>query len=176
MTAWRRLLAWDEATLMRVVRWQRPLSIRLLRTITHLGDGSVWTFVGVVLFAIGTPETNALALRLLASAGVAALMAQVVKRLSKRRRPNAGIAGFTSLVQNPDAFSFPSGHTAAAVAAAIAWAGEGSFLGMLAAGLAGVVGFSRVALGAHYPLDVMVGVVIGLSCGVLARVVVPFVL
>jgi undecaprenyl-diphosphatase len=172
MTAWRRLLALDEQVLLRVVRWQRPLTIRFLRAITHLGDAPVWVFVGLVLAAAGSPDTKALALRLGASAGLAALVAQVVKRLSRRRRPNAGIAGFEALVQNPDAFSFPSGHTAAAVATAIAWAGEGAGLGTLAAGFAGLVGFSRVALGAHYPLDVMVGALIGLTCGTIARLIV----
>ncbi len=172
MRAWRRLLAWDERALLQVVRWQRPSSVRLLRTLTHLGDTPVWVFVGLTLAAAGTAETKLLALRLGASAGLAAVLAQVVKRLSRRRRPNAGIVGFEALVQNPDAFSFPSGHTAAAVAAAIAWAGEGTGLGALAAGFAGLVGCSRVALGAHYPLDVMAGAVLGLCCGALARALV----
>ncbi|MCA2980698.1 MAG: phosphatase PAP2 family protein [Myxococcaceae bacterium] len=172
MTAWRRLLAWDERVLVRVVRWQRPASVRLLRTLTHLGDTPVWLFVGLTLAAAGTAGTKLLALRLGASAGLAALLAQAVKRLSRRRRPNAGIVGFVALVQNPDAFSFPSGHTAAAVAAAIAWAGEGTGLGALAAGFAGLIGCSRVALGAHYPLDVMAGALLGLGCGALARVLV----
>lgn len=169
MTTWRRLLAWDEAMLLKVVRAQRPFSVRFLRSITSLGDAKVWVFVGLVLTAIGSEETKALALRLAGSAGLAALVAQVIKRLSRRRRPNAGIAGFEALVANPDAFSFPSGHTAAAVATAIAWAGEGSFLGAFAAGFAAMVGFSRVALGAHYPLDVAVGALLGLLCGAVIR-------
>lgn len=171
MLGWRRLLAWDEASLIRIVRWQRPLSVRLFRAITHLGDAQTWVFVGLVLTAVGSAETRALAVRLGVGAGLAAMVAQVIKRLSRRRRPSAGIVGFTALVANPDAFSFPSGHTAAAVATAIGWAGEGQWLGALAAGFAALVGGSRVALGAHYPLDVVAGALVGMACGAAARAI-----
>lgn len=165
------MLAWDEALLVRISRLQRPLMTRALRGVTHLGDAQSLSFLGLVLLAAGTAQTRHLGLTLLLSAGGAAILAQLVKRVSKRRRPNAGIVGFTALVQNPDAFSFPSGHTAASVALAVAWAGEGSGLGLLASAFAAMVGFSRVYLGVHYPLDVMAGALIGLSAGALARLV-----
>ncbi len=166
-----RVLAWDEAVLVAVSRLQRPLVTRAMRGVTHLGDGQTLTFVGLVLLLAGGAPTRHLAWLLLLGSGGAALLAQAVKRLSKRRRPNAGINGFTALVQNPDAFSFPSGHTAAAVALAVAWAGEGSGLGLLVSAFAGLVGFSRVYLGVHYPLDVMAGAVLGLLAGGMARLV-----
>jgi len=165
----RRLLAWDEALLVSVSRLQRPSMTRAMRAVTHLGDSQSLTFVGLVLLLAGTGHTRHLAWMLLLGAGGAALLAQVIKRLSKRRRPNVGIHGFTALVQNPDAFSFPSGHTAASVALAVAWAGEGSGLGLLASAFATLVGFSRVYLGVHYPLDVMAGMTLGLTAGALAR-------
>lgn len=157
--------------LLRVHRWHRPLLTRALRAVTHLGDAQSLTFVGLVLLAAGTQLTRHLAWMLLLGAGGAAVLAQAVKRVSRRRRPNVGITGFNALVANPDAFSFPSGHTAASVALAVAWAGEGSGLGLLAASFAGLVGFSRVYLGAHYPLDVMAGAALGLFAGTLARLV-----
>lgn len=166
----RRLLKWDEALLVSVTRLQRPLMTRALRGVTHLGDAQSLTFLGLVLLLAGN-ESRRLGVLLLFASGGAALFAQLVKRLSKRRRPNVGILGFEALVQNPDAFSFPSGHTAASVALAVAWAGEGSGLGVLASAFAGLVGFSRVYLGVHYPLDVMAGALIGLSAGALARVI-----
>lgn len=167
----RRVLAWDEALLVAVSRLQRPLMTRALRGVTHLGDAQSLTFMGLVLLLVGTAYTRHLGLMLMMGSGFAALLAQVVKRLSKRRRPNAGILGFTALVQNPDAFSFPSGHTAASVALAVAWAGEGSGLGLLASAFAALVGFSRVYLGVHYPLDVMAGATLGLIAGGVARLV-----
>lgn len=165
----RRILALDEALLLWVHRRQRPLLTRLLRHITHLGDARSWIFLALILLSVGMEETSRLGWQVGLGAGTAAVLAQVVKRLSGRRRPSDRIAGFEALVANPDAFSFPSGHTAAAVAMAVAWAGEGSGLGPLTMGFAATVGFSRVYLGAHYPLDVAVGALLGLVGGVLAR-------
>jgi undecaprenyl-diphosphatase len=167
----RRLLAWDESMLVAVSRWHRPLMTRAMRGVTHLGDGQSLTFLGLVLLLAGTPQTRQLGWMLAMSTGLATLFAQAIKRFTKRRRPNVGIQGFTALVHNPDAFSFPSGHTAAAVALAVAWAGEGSGLGLLASAFALLVGFSRVYLGVHYPLDVMAGATLGLAAGAIARIV-----
>lgn len=167
----RRVLAWDEALLVAVSRLHRPLMTKAMRGVTHLGDFQSLSFVGLVLLLAGAAQTKHLAWMLLVGTGGAALLAQIVKRLSKRRRPNAGILGFTALVQNPDAFSFPSGHTAASVALAVAWAGEGSGLGLLSSAFAVLVGFSRVYLGVHYPLDVMAGAILGLTAGGLARLI-----
>lgn len=169
METLRRLLAWDEKLLLAVHRWQRPRWTRAMRAVTHLGDAQSLSFVGLVLLLSGTDAGRHLAWMLLLGSGGAALLAQVIKRLSRRRRPNTGIRGFEALVQNPDAFSFPSGHTAATVGLAVAWAGEGTGLGLLASLFAGLVGVSRVSLGVHYPLDVMAGATLGLVAGGLAQ-------
>lgn len=163
-----RVLALDEALLVAARRLHRPVLTRLLRGVTHLGDGLSLTFLGLVLLCAGD-ATYHLGVLLGVSTGAAALIAQFVKRVSRRRRPSVHIQGFTALVQSPDAFSFPSGHTAAAIALAVAWAGQGHGLGGLMAGVATLIAFSRVYLGVHYPLDVMAGALIGLLSGALAR-------
>ena len=103
------------------------------------------------------------------------------RRLQTDPGPTAGVdridrmGGFAALIEIPDAFSFPSGHTAAAFAIAVALAGEGHGLGPLTLSLAGGIGLSRVYLGAHYPLDVAAGVGLGALCGLAARLLIALV-
>lgn len=163
----RLVLAFDEAILLGMRRWRPAAMTVLMKLFTRLGDALSWVFAALVLIATGGGAAR-IGLKLGLAAALAALVSQVLKRLWRRARPTAGIAGFTALAENPDAFSFPSGHSAAAFAVAMAMAGLVPG-GPAFAALACAVGLSRVYLGAHYPLDVAVGACIGLLCGGAAR-------
>ncbi len=166
-----RLLKWDEATLLAARRWRTPRRTLAARTLTRLGDASSWVVVGLAFLATSTATGTRLGLRLGAGAGLATLLSQALKRTLARARPDLAIDGFTPLAANPDRFSFPSGHTAAAFAVAAAFAGAPSGLGPLALALALGIGASRVYLGAHYPLDVAAGALLGTLAGLVARLV-----
>ncbi|WP_328649159.1 phosphatase PAP2 family protein [Amycolatopsis sp. NBC_00348] len=58
-------------------------------------------------------------------------------------------------------YSFPSNHVTLAVAAAVALLFAARRTGLVALGLALLVAFSRMYLGAHYPHDVFAGAVLG---------------
>ncbi|MGW0838942.1 phosphatase PAP2 family protein [Streptomyces sp. NPDC002787] len=106
-----------------------------------------------------------------AAAGVAAMtVAQlasnaVCKQLADRRRPPKEWFPHGEVDDRPDSSSFPSGHTAAAVAFTAAVAPSWPSAGVLCAIPAALVAVERVQSGAHYPSDVAAGAVIGRLAG-----------
>jgi len=82
-----------------------------------------------------------------------------------RPRPSNAL-DCAALVVEPDRFSFPSGHSAAAMAVAFGYAMAFPSLTAPLVSIAFLVGASRVFLGVHYPGDVLVGQLIAVLTGV----------
>ena len=106
--------------------------------------------------------------------GLPSVFTTIVKRIIGRGRPvhfdDVGILGFHANLSDWSYQSFPSGHstTAFALAAVIGFASERWFYPVLL--LAGVIGLSRLTLGAHYPTDVIAGAIVGLVGAYAVRV------
>lgn len=132
----------------------RRASRRFWTVVTHIGGAPIAiAFALAPFFFAAFAGVGANALLILAASHA---IVQMVKRTVSRPRPSVTLDGI-SLALEPDRFSFPSGHAAAAMAIAMAYglAYPSFALPLFAVGT--IVGASRVMLGVHYPGDVVFG-------------------
>lgn len=155
--------------------WNAAFSVlppELWSVITVLGDATVLLLL-LALFLLCKPQVWAAAL---ASAPAAALLSTSVKHWAEVSRPAAILDQLVFILIGPEMHhnSFPSGHAITAFAAAAAvlatlvrtpdrvhdWA-------LMACCLLGaaIIALSRVAVGAHWPLDLAAGAAIGWLAG-----------
>jgi undecaprenyl-diphosphatase len=88
------------------------------------------------------------------------IIVETIRFFYKRERPFSAL-DFTPLV-SADAFdSFPSGHTAFFFALAMAVFFINKKAGAWLFGFSALVAVSRIFVGIHWPLDILVGVIIG---------------
>jgi undecaprenyl-diphosphatase len=102
------------------------------------------------------------------------LLALVVKQIVERGRPGALVAGVEEReVFGEDSLGFPSGHAAVAAALTVVVAAHLSARWAIAAvALGTVVGFGRLYVAAHLPLDVIGGAALGAAAGGLVNLIV----
>jgi membrane-associated phospholipid phosphatase len=145
----------------------RGMNVPLATVFTVSGYGTALTLLGLgaVAAALGLRLPLKIPLAILVSQAVSQALANGSKDLFARARPDAW------LYRHEPGFSYPSGHAVTAVVFYGAWAvvlwmsplPPAARLGgtaLLAAWALGI-GWSRVALGAHYPTDVIGGFLFG---------------
>jgi undecaprenyl-diphosphatase len=160
-----RLLALDH-------RWTHALRLRpeqrtlwrLAAVFAHSGDSWFWGAGLLLVIWRGDAAQRAWAIGLLlAIAGLAAFVL-VIKFLFRRQRPPGE---WGSVYRLTDPHSFPSGHAARAfLIAALVVAWGPAWLVPIIVLWAPLVALARVAVGLHFLLDVVGGVLLGLVAAV----------
>lgn len=161
-----RLQALDDRLLRQVVRFRRSPLTLLLRLLCRLHDPDVLALLICAALFIG-PVGVDVALHATLALVFTSVVVIVVKTTVRRARPHHEVQAQAP----PDRFSFPSGHTAAAFALAISMFGAVPLAAPLLVLLAILVGWGRMYLGVHYPVDVLGGVFVGVLVGAVVALV-----
>ncbi|MEU9921560.1 phosphatase PAP2 family protein [Streptomyces griseoluteus] len=144
---------------------------KVLSAVEEAAESSkLWCGAATAMACLGGWRGRRAAFSGLAALVVAQLVSNgVCKQVADRPRPPKEWFPHDEVDDRPDSSSFPSGHTAAAVAFTAAVAPVWPAVGAACSLPAGLVALERVQSGAHYPSDVAAGAVIGLASAWLTR-------
>ncbi len=145
---------------------RNPMLNKVMQFITSLGDaGFIAILACIVLLCVkqyrrvGAAASLSLSLDFLA-------VNLILKNLAARIRPYDVFEELVLITRRPSDLSFPSGHAGACFAvASVLFLCLPRRLGIPALVTAGLISFSRLYVGAHYPTDVLGGMVIGCLTG-----------
>lgn len=155
-----RLIELDGELLRKVVSARRSPFTFVMRALCRMHDPDILILLVTALLFCGAVPTR-IADHMAAALLLTSALVVIVKRTVRRARP----AGDFQALTPPDRFSFPSGHTAASFALAIAMFGAAPLLAPVVVLVAVLVGYARMYLGVHYPIDVLAGACIGVFTG-----------
>jgi len=155
----------DRAVYAAVADTPTPHLDRLMRGVATAADYSRLSLLAAGLLALlGGTRGRRAAVWGLSSVGVTAAVANLVlKPAGQRERPDSSsqYVPLTRRIRMPGSRSWPSGHTAGAVAFASGVSRALPVAGLPLRTLAVLVGYARVHTGVHYPGDVIAGAVLG---------------
>lgn len=158
-----------------------PILDFLMPLLTNFGSLIAWGVVCVLLFLFGGTNSKKVAILGLSALLVTNVAVYLLKYLIAEPRPFLALPNVELLVPENEvysfqsSYSFPSGHTASSFAVAVViglryklnFKGESYRLFYPLIAFATMIGFSRIYIGVHYPLDVIFGAILGVISALL---------
>jgi undecaprenyl-diphosphatase len=162
MPVW--LATLDHALHLWLARYHAPWLDSVMLTVTDLGARwFVWLVMAGIAFVF--PARRADAWRLMLTIGFTYLLVDAgMKELVWRARPFEVFPDGYLIAARPTTSSFPSGHAASAFAGAVAASRLFPEARSIWFVLAALIAYSRLYIGVHFPLDVLVGAIVGILC------------
>ena len=155
------MFAW-ELNFLRLLEGARTdFLVRLFEAVTIIGEELIIIFLVAITYFVFDKK---LASRIFFITATSLCVNNIIKNIAKVPRPfTKGIT--CERVDTATGYAFPSGHTqsVATWSAAFAAKFKKPLLVLASVLLTALVAFSRMFLGAHYPSDVIVGSVLGIS-------------
>ena len=149
---------------------RNPILDNIMIFITSLGNGGMIWIAATIALLIPKKTRKAGVVSAVALLGSLIINNNIVKNIVQRPRPFVTFADLQIIIPTPSEFSFPSGHTSSSfAAAAVFYRHLPKKLGIPSVILAGLIGFSRLYVGVHYPTDVIAGVLMGILLSYLAE-------
>ena len=159
-----------------------PLHSKAVETIGKLGDQPELRTISAIVVAAGLFGANRrlvrAGIRMLLAHEIATLAKNLIKRRIDRTRPRSATTHAERKVKPgrntaKEETSFPSGHSAGAVAVARALSRDYPELRGPVLASAGIVAAAQVPRLAHYPSDVAAGALLGVASELAAALVIP---
>lgn len=161
------VLEFSDTTILHAVQNFHPIPLYymdyLIRFLTELGSPLLWLFLVAFLYWRGKEKESFHLMNLIV---FSVLVVGAAKEFFHKPRPLVD-EGFRVLVQERfGGFGFPSGHSTTIAAIFGYYLNNKNKLIVIGLGIATIlVAYSRLYLGAHFPSDVVVGVVLGILIG-----------
>jgi len=162
-------MQWELNFLKSLQGMRTPFLDELMKGITFLGDKG-WFWIAVAVVMLFFKKTREMGLAALVAMVIGLVLGNgVMKNVVGRARPSWIDETVKLIIENPHDFSFPSGHTQASFAAAVAfwaymkkWGGAWTLAGVASVVLAALIAFSRMYLFVHFPTDILAGLALGI--------------
>lgn len=165
----------DNKLFLKIFKTERGNLIkRFMKLISRLGDGYGWLVLSICFFIFEAKNAPLILTRSLTTVFCCIITFIYIKRFVQRLRPYKKHNKIPFMMP-PDIHSFPSGHTMVSFGLAMSMGTYNTTTTIIFYIIAIFVGYSRVFVGLHYPMDVGVSIVIGSIIGFLNNILFSYI-